>query len=677
MAPEKFDQKEKILLRVSEESVDGNTPSSESPVSETSSNSESIPASTPAASTSPSESQMSANSTTFSSTKSASVACFSSPSSKPLTPSLAQDALPDFGGRYETLELIGEGGMGLVYKVKDPALDKIFAIKVLRSFLVSDLQALKRFQKEAQAAINLDHPGLVAVYEHGTLVDGTPYIVMDFVDGVNLAQLIESEGRLDSARAALIFDQVMDALEHVHQSGLIHRDVKPRNIILAKSNDGVEQIKLVDFGIAKDAVPDAATTVGVTQTGDFLGSPLYMSPEQCQGAELESRSDIYSAGCVLYEMLSGKSPFASPNPVKIVVGHLSEKPSKLSTSAADENQLLKDLDFMALKCLEKRPENRYESATVVREELAACLDNRSPRRRQKASGKNVAIAISLAVVAIAVIANSVVQTGSPFAVAWYASEFVRPHAVALFGASLGLFLAASAFKPQAKSTNFKNFLMVLQMVSYAVMLPSLVLMPHVSTEPTYLVPYIGVLLCGLAASVLFWMKYNAIPKATFYPPTDAQISRGGPSEQVIQQLRVWRQAVVASFVAGALLIKAPLIFPVESSPVGTALLLLIVLFFVTVGFTKRRMNVDAQRKPGDAWLVLAGRAGIVAAFGGTMLNLTNYYTDTFVITQAQSAGMGSLAAATTIAGSVTALVFFAVWLDRKNKISPFGKTDGW
>ena len=404
MALDPSDQKEKIFLHVTEEA------------SETAELVEKCEAETASASTA------------LDSVASSSSESRSSSSEGAPQVSIAMDAQPDFAGRFETLELIGEGGMGVVYKVRDPALDKCFAVKILRSHLAKDRQALKRFQREADALIKLNHPGLVAVYEQGVLGDGTPYIVMDFVEGENLADVLRANGRMDVQRAVKVFDQVLEAIEHVHHSSLVHRDVKPRNIILSKSEDGEDQIKLVDFGIAKEAGTDDGTVAGVTQTGDFLGSPFYMSPEQCQGAEPEHRSDIYSAGCVLYEMLTAKTPFASPNPVKVVVGHLSEKPVAPSTIVSEKSTLISELDFIVLKCLEKSPDKRYQSAASIREDLAACMDNRSPHKDRQNSKRQTAGLSALAALLMIFLITLSSVSGAPSSFSWYAADLLTPYA---------------------------------------------------------------------------------------------------------------------------------------------------------------------------------------------------------------------------------------------------------
>lgn len=656
MASETFDQKEKISLKVSEET------SSELP--EVVEKGES-----------PGSSLEGNVNTNAGSTNVGSATDFEP---KNASPAESASPLPDFGERFETLELIGEGGMGIVYKVRDPALDKCFAVKILRANLAKDKQALKRFQREADALIKLNHPGLVAVYEQGVLGDGTPYIVMDFVAGENLADVLRSNGPMDAQRAARIFDQVMEAIEHVHHSSLVHRDVKSRNIILGKTEHGDDQIKLVDFGIAKEAGLDDGTVAGVTQTGDFLGSPFYMSPEQCQGAEPEHRSDIYSAGCVLYEMLTAKTPFASPNPVKVVVGHLSEKPVAPSAMLSEKSTLITELDFIVLKCLEKSPDRRYQSAASIREDLAACLENRSPHKDRQAS-KRQRTAVTLLVAMLAIFVGSTAAiSGAPLSFSWYAADFLTPHAPVIFGGSLVLFIAFSLWLAQARKSSSlsSKILMAPWVMSYLSMFVSFSLLPRVPVEPAFLYPYFAGLTGAAVASVVFGLKYLALPKQVFFAPK-LEASGRVLTAQESKQLSVWRSAIVSIFAAGALLFKAPEFLPVtQAGPtLGSLLLMLILLFFMHK--VQLRLARTELTKPGDRWLMFAAIAGSIAAFGHALDGIVNYLAESFLVTVAVSNAMGVLTSIFTFAPLLVAIVFLSVWWTRRQSITPFGKSDGW
>ena len=270
------------------------------------------------------------------------------------------DVLPDLGEQFEVLSLIGEGGMGRVFKVRDRALDRILAVKLLRLDLVSDALAVKRFEREARAAEALTHPNLVTVYGHGEAKDGSPYIVMDHIDGRTVADVLRDEGAFEIQRAIKIFIEVCEGLSHAHKNGLIHRDLKPSNIILRKSDNGEDIVQLVDFGIAK-LQTDTRITGSLTSTEDILGSPSYMSPEQCIGAALDSRSDIYSMGCLMYEMLTGVPPFQGSNPVQIIIRHLNETPLPPDVPSR--------LSHIIMRCLRKEPSLRYVSAAELKDSL--------------------------------------------------------------------------------------------------------------------------------------------------------------------------------------------------------------------------------------------------------------------------------------------------------------------
>ena len=238
--------------------------------------------------------------------------------------------LPDLGEKYEVLSVLGKGGMGAVYRVRDKELGKEFAIKLLRPELSKDQGAAKRFAQEAKACKDLTHVNLCAVYDNGTAMDGSPYMVMDYLDGETLAHVIQEHAYLEVPRALDIFIQICDALNHAHLKNVIHRDLKPSNIILTKSPSGGDIVKVLDFGIAKILSDGGKEVTRLTQTGDLFGSPLYMSPEQCKGEKLDASSDIYALGCVMYETLTGKSPFDAENAFKVMLKHVDETPAPLS-----------------------------------------------------------------------------------------------------------------------------------------------------------------------------------------------------------------------------------------------------------------------------------------------------------------------------------------------------------
>jgi serine/threonine protein kinase len=293
------------------------------------------------------------------------------------------DLGPVLGERFEIIEKLGEGGMGTVYKVKDKKINVTLAIKILHEELARDQANVQRFEQEIKASINMTHPNLLAVYEQGVTPSGAPYLVMDYVDGQSLDHLIHSELFLHPQRVLDIFIQIAEALEHAHNKGVIHRDIKPSNIIISKTPESHDQVKLVDFGIAK-ILPVAGIDVqNLTQTGDIFGSPLYMSPEQCRGERLDPRSDLYSLGCVMYETLTGLTPFESENAVKTIVGHLNKQPDPIGKELC----VSKDLEDVMLMCLEKDPANRFQSAHQLIKDLELISAGKSPKARAEFNRK--------------------------------------------------------------------------------------------------------------------------------------------------------------------------------------------------------------------------------------------------------------------------------------------------
>lgn len=589
--------------------------------------------------------------------------------------SSAGNAAPDFGGRFEVLDLIGEGGMGLVYKVFDPALQKVFAVKVLRSVLADDKHALKRFALEAEAAIRLDHPNLVSIYEQNVLADGTPFLVMDFVEGDNLAQVLESNERFDTARALKIFDQMIEALEHVHEAGLVHRDVKPRNIILTRNESGDETVKLVDFGIAKDVHQVGATTVGVTQTGDFLGSPLYMSPEQCQGGELEARSDIYSAGCVLYEMITGRTPFASNNPVKIVVGHLSEKPELPSSILGNKSAGAVGMDMVILKCLEKVPSRRYSCAAELRRDIAILALDKNPvqeRTQQELRG------IWLGVAIFAPIAGFVLGSGYlPFDAVGTFLSALRPLAPGGFVLGTIAFIILTGTMNNLRNQGFypqeRKEYVIPWTVSYITALMSYVLLPRIPETSPFVPMYLPVLGTIFAAAVVSWLWYQALPKASFFPVK----LTGIPSAEEKNVLNGWAVTMLLSGASILLLGKAPIAEPVSSViPIAFPLLGASISALCLIAVT-RRLRGLSKVTPGDKWASLACISFCVAFLSNLFGVVVNWQSERFLIPLPMASDLSGVANVVMIATLVIGFAFTTVWMNRRKSISPFGKSDGW
>ena len=252
-------------------------------------------------------------------------------------------------GRYEIESELGHGGMAQVFLGTDRVLGRQVAVKVLGSQFAGDESFVARFRREAQSAAALNHPNVVNVFDTGS-DDGTHFIVMEYVEGKTLAEVIREEGPLLPERAAEIIEAATSALAFAHDAGIVHRDVKPGNIMLGPGGE----VKVMDFGIAR-----ATSSESLTQTATVLGTATYFSPEQAQGESVDARSDIYSLGCVFYEMLTGHPPFEAETPVAVAYKHVKENPFPPSRL---NQELPGALDAIVLKCLAKNPANRYQSA---------------------------------------------------------------------------------------------------------------------------------------------------------------------------------------------------------------------------------------------------------------------------------------------------------------------------
>jgi serine/threonine-protein kinase len=260
------------------------------------------------------------------------------------------------GGRYRVESELGRGGMAKVYRGTDSVLGRPVAVKVLSAQYAEDANFVTRFRREAQAAARLNHPNLVQVYDTGS-DDGIHYIVMEYVEAKTLADYLAGGGRIMPDRAIELAEAVCDALDVAHAQGVIHRDVKPANIMVTR--DG--RVKVTDFGIAR-----VMTNETVEQTAAVLGTASYLSPEQAQGGAIDQRSDLYSLGCVLYEMLTGRPPFTADSPVAVASKHVLEQPIPPSRSNPDVSP---QLDAVVMRALAKNPDNRYQSASEMREDL--------------------------------------------------------------------------------------------------------------------------------------------------------------------------------------------------------------------------------------------------------------------------------------------------------------------
>ena len=277
-----------------------------------------------------------------------------------------------FAGHYRVMSQIGHGGMGRIYQAVDILNNRIVALKVLHPHLVEDEHARKRFEHEAKATIHLRHPNLVILYDYGFSEDDLPFIAMEYLDGEVLQQLLAIDGPLEIRRFLTIFIQASSALHHAHTNRVIHRDVKPANIMLIKVDSSSDLVKLVDFGIAKIVRPEGSNSQRLTQTGDVFGSPYYMSPEQCMGTAMDARSDIYSLGCVMYESISGKRPFEGSNALATMQLQVGSRPRKIS-DVAPKLGVPRQIESVIMRCLEKEPQDRYQSARTLGQELERLL----------------------------------------------------------------------------------------------------------------------------------------------------------------------------------------------------------------------------------------------------------------------------------------------------------------
>lgn len=269
-------------------------------------------------------------------------------------------------GRYSILSTLGGGGMARVYLAHDEVLGRDVAIKILRDQYAEDAEFVERFKREARSAASLSHPNIVSVYDRGVADDGTSYIAMEHVSGGSLKERISREGALGADPAIGVALQITDALEAAHGRGVIHRDIKPHNVLVTSTGD----VKVADFGIAR-----AASYTSISQTSLVLGTAGYMSPEQALGEPVDPRSDLYSLGVVLYEMLTGELPYTADNPVAVSMKHVNEPlrpPKELNPG------IPQDVDAVVTKLLAKNPRDRYQGATELSEDLRRVRDGLPP-----------------------------------------------------------------------------------------------------------------------------------------------------------------------------------------------------------------------------------------------------------------------------------------------------------
>jgi serine/threonine protein kinase len=277
------------------------------------------------------------------------------------------DSVPEKLGKYKIITEVGQGDFAAVYKAVDTTLDRTVALKVLAPHLLWDYAFVQRFQREARVAANLDHPNILTIYEVGQ-IEGVYFIAMQFLEGRTLSQILEAEGPLPVSRVRAIIEQVASALDYAHARGFVHRDIKPSNVIVAE--DG--RATLTDFGLVK-----AGEGTKLSTTGVVFGTPEYISPEQAQGEKVDGRSDIYSLGIMLFEMLSGQVPFEADTPLEVPIKHLT---APLPLPREVNPDISEPVEQVILKAMAKAPEDRYQRVSEMAEALKRAMEGEVKER---------------------------------------------------------------------------------------------------------------------------------------------------------------------------------------------------------------------------------------------------------------------------------------------------------
>ncbi len=289
--------------------------------------------------------------------------------------------------RYRLLALLGEGGMGSVYKAEHIRMGKALALKILRGDFASEEGAVERFRAEAQIVSRLSHPHTIAVFDFGEIEDGAGfYLAMEYVPGKDLAAVLRDSGRLPELRVAQIGQQILGSLAEAHDAGIVHRDIKPGNVMLMQTRPGEDFVKVLDFGIAKLRDDGAGSPESTTSAGVIVGTPNYLAPEQARGEPLDGRSDLYAVGCLLYELAAGRPPFQAPSPMAVVSAHLHEEPPRLADLAPGISRRLAEVVHRALA---KKPADRFPGADAMRDALLEVGEATGTRRIKRPAAPSV------------------------------------------------------------------------------------------------------------------------------------------------------------------------------------------------------------------------------------------------------------------------------------------------
>ncbi len=286
-----------------------------------------------------------------------------------------------FEGKYEIISIIGQGGMGVVYKARHVHMDKFVAIKMLVSGSVLDQRGVLRFKQEARAASNLTHPNIIAVHDFGVSSAEQAYLVMEFLSGRTLEDVIVTDDPMSPARFERIFSQVCRGMQHAHKKGCVHRDLKPSNLMLIDNDEDTDLVKILDFGLAKPGGSESGPQQQLTKSGMVVGSPPFMSPEQCKGETVDFRSDIYSLGCVMYATLTGEVPLMGTNTMSTLFKQITDVPQPMS-AIAPHRKFLPKLEQLIMRTLEKDPDSRPQSMAELGNEIADAINSSSTIHHQ-------------------------------------------------------------------------------------------------------------------------------------------------------------------------------------------------------------------------------------------------------------------------------------------------------